>query len=48
VSDFLQVGVIADRLDALLQGKTRSFGDAGSMSRLPESGQSWAIYEYAT
>ena len=29
-------------------GQTRSFGDGGSMSGLPESGQDWAIYEYAT
>ena len=26
-------------------GHTRSFGDVGSMSGLPESGQDWAIYE---
>jgi hypothetical protein len=29
-------------------GQTRSFGEVGSMSGLPESGQDWAIYEYAT
>jgi hypothetical protein len=28
-------------------GQTRPFGDVGSMSRLPESGQGWAIYEPA-
>ena len=27
-------------------GQTRSFGDVGSMSSLPESGHGWAIYEY--
>jgi hypothetical protein len=27
-------------------GQTRSFGDVGSMSGLPESGHDWAIYEY--
>jgi hypothetical protein len=27
-------------------GQTRSFGDVGSMSGLPESGHGWAIYEY--
>jgi hypothetical protein len=27
-------------------GQTRSFGDVGSMSCLPESGHGWAIYEY--
>jgi hypothetical protein len=27
-------------------GQNRSFGDVGSMSGLPESGQGWAIYEY--
>jgi hypothetical protein len=27
------------------QGQTRSFGDVGSMSGLPESGNGWAIYE---
>ena len=27
-------------------GQTRPFGDAGSMSGLPESGHGWAIYEY--
>jgi hypothetical protein len=27
-------------------GVTRPFGDAGSMSGLPESGHGWAIYEY--
>jgi hypothetical protein len=27
-------------------GHTRSFGDVGSMSGLPESGHGWAIYEY--
>jgi hypothetical protein len=26
--------------------QTRSFGDVGSMSGLPESGHEWAIYEY--
>ena len=26
-------------------GQTRSFGDVGSMSGLPESGHGWAIYE---
>jgi len=29
-------------------GQTRSFGEVGSMSGLPESGQGCAIYEYAT
>src|SRR5215813_3161947 len=29
-----------------LWGQTRSFGDVGSMSGLPESGHGWAIYEY--
>jgi hypothetical protein len=29
------------------RGQTRSFGDVGSMSGLPESGHGWAIYEYA-
>jgi hypothetical protein len=29
-------------------GQIRSFGDVGSMSGLPESGQGWATYEYAT
>jgi hypothetical protein len=28
------------------QGQTRSFGDVGSMSGLPENGHGWAIYEY--
>jgi hypothetical protein len=28
-------------------GQTRSYGDVGSMSGLPESGHDWAIYEYA-
>src|SRR5262245_37919017 len=28
-------------------GQTRSFGDIGSMSGLPESGPGWAIYECA-
>jgi hypothetical protein len=28
------------------RGQTRSFGDVGSMSGLPESGHGWAIYEY--
>jgi len=28
-------------------GQTRSFGDGGSMSGLPESGHGWAIYEPA-
>jgi hypothetical protein len=28
--------------------QTRSFGDVGSMSGLPESGHGWAIYEYTT
>src|SRR5262245_14847156 len=27
-------------------GQTRSFGDVGSMSGLPESGHDWTIYEY--
>src|ERR1700730_4261555 len=27
-------------------GQTRSFGDVGSMSGLPESGHGWAIYGY--
>jgi hypothetical protein len=27
-------------------GQTRSFGDVGSMSGLPESGHGWAIHEY--
>jgi len=27
-------------------GQSRSFGDVGSMSGLPESGHGWAIYEY--
>src|SRR5262249_19614873 len=27
-------------------GQTRSFGDVGTMSGLPESGHGWAIYEY--
>jgi hypothetical protein len=27
-------------------GQTRSFGNIGSMSGLPESGHDWAIYEY--
>jgi hypothetical protein len=27
-------------------GETRSLGDVGSMSGLPESGHGWAIYEY--
>jgi hypothetical protein len=27
-------------------GQTRSYGDVGSMSGLPESGHDWAIYEY--
>jgi hypothetical protein len=27
-------------------GQTRSFGDVGAMSGLPESGHDWAIYEY--
>jgi hypothetical protein len=31
-----------------LVGQTRSFGDVGSMSGLPESGHGWAIHEYAT
>jgi len=26
-------------------GHTRPFGDVGSMSGLPETGQGWAIYE---
>jgi len=30
-----------------LVGQTRSFGDVGLMSGLPESGHGWAIYEYA-
>jgi len=30
-----------------LVGQTRSFGDVGSMSGLPESGHGSAIYEYA-
>jgi hypothetical protein len=29
-------------------GQTLSFGEVGSMSGLPESGQDWAIYEYVT
>jgi hypothetical protein len=28
-----------------VEGQTRSFGDVGSMSGLPESGHGWAIYE---
>jgi hypothetical protein len=35
---------IQSRLAAM--GQTRSFGDVGSMSGLPESGHGWAIYEY--
>ena len=27
-------------------GQSRSFGDVGSMSGLPESGHGWALYEY--
>jgi hypothetical protein len=27
-------------------GQTRSFGDVGSMSGLPNSGHKWAVYEY--
>jgi len=27
-------------------GQTRSFGDVGSMSGLPESEHDWAVYEY--
>jgi hypothetical protein len=27
-------------------GQTRSFGDVGSMSDLPQCGHGWAIYEY--
>ena len=27
-------------------GQTRSFGDVGSMSALPESEHDWAVYEY--
>jgi hypothetical protein len=27
-------------------GQTRSCGDLGSMSGLPETGHGWAIYEY--
>src|SRR5262245_21353477 len=29
-------------------GQTRSFGDVGSMSGLPESGHGWAIYEHTS
>jgi hypothetical protein len=29
-------------------GQTRSFGDVGSMSGLPESGHGWAIYARAS
>jgi len=29
-----------------LRVRTRSFGDVGSMSGLPESGHGWAVYEY--
>jgi hypothetical protein len=28
------------------QHQTRPWGDVGSMSGLPESGQGWGIYEY--
>jgi hypothetical protein len=35
---------IADFINGI--GHTRSFGDVGSMSGLPESGHGWAIYEY--
>jgi hypothetical protein len=31
-----------------LMDQTRPFDEVGSMSGLPESGQDWAIYEYAT
>jgi hypothetical protein len=27
-------------------GQTRSFGDVGSMSGLPESGHGWALHAY--
>ena len=30
------------------RGQTRSFGDVGSMSGLPDSGHGWAIYEYTS
>jgi hypothetical protein len=35
--------VIGDHVGS---SQTRSFGDVGSMSGLPESGHGWAIYEY--
>ena len=34
------------RLPMSQMGQTRTFGDVGSMSGLPESGHGWAIYEY--
>jgi hypothetical protein len=35
--------IITDFFNSI--GHTQSFGDAGSMSALPERGHGWAIYE---
>jgi len=44
IGSFLHRGNPDPRMS--LVGQTRSFGDVGSMSGLPESGHGWAIYEY--
>jgi hypothetical protein len=38
---------VVGALKGPLRGQPRSFGDVGSMSGLPETGDGWAIYKYA-